>query len=594
MASGTISGSTNNQYIDSRIVWSSTATTSSNTSKVTATLQYKRNNTGYTTSGTGSFAISIAGSTVNSSKYLSITEDEWVTAATVIKSISHDSDGTKSITIKAAGGIPDTSFTSTSCSGTAKLDTIPRASTISFASNVTLGNICTVRWTPHSKSFYYKIKFAVGNWSLTTVPIYPNTTSLYTNASYGISIEAANQFKNSQDAKMTVTLYTYTDKDCTKQIGDASSYTCTVFIPDNEDTRPSATMGLSALHSLDNTFSSLYIQGKSRVKAAFSGKGKYGATISAYSLKVAGKSYSSPYESDVLINTGKISVIGTVEDSRGLTSSIPQEIEVIPYSKPALVPYSNENSIVCNRCTSDGTLSPAGTYLCIKAGRKYSKVMDGDTQKNFCSMRFRLKVENTTDWGNWQTLLAEGSADDNVSATVEANLSLSKTYIAQIEIADTVGESSYVLLMIPTADVDMHLRNGGKGVSFGKYSEIENCVDVAEDWELKARGDVTVGGKLSPQHIGAIDNYHYKDFNELVYKSGYYSGSSAPSSVSCSNYPVDETGLLEVLSAMGQNATTLAWWGFAYQTYRTHTGNIYTRSYFSSTGWTPWKKVTLS
>lgn len=590
MASGTITGATGNQYIDSRIVWSSTATQSSNTSNVTATLQYKRNNSGYTTSGTGSFSITIDGTKTSVSKTLTITENAWVTAVSATKTVTHSSDGTKSITISGTGSISGTSLTSTSCSGTAKLDTIPRASTISYASNVTLGNICTVRWTPHSKTFYYKIKFAVGNWSLTTVPIYPNTTSLYTNASYGIAIDAAKQFPNSKTAEMKVTLYTYTDKDCTKQIGSASTYTCTVSIPENDDTRPSVTMGLSAVHTLGSTFSSLYIQGKSRVKATFSGGGKYGATITSYTLRVAGKNYPSPYESDVLFSSGKISVVGTATDSRGLVTSVPQEIYVIPYTKPALVPYTYEKEIVCKRCNKDGTITPSGTYLRIKGGRKYSKVISDGTQKNFCILRFRYKTEGATYPSSWTTLLSKDSSTTDVvdAVTDSAILSTTTSYKVQVGVVDDVGETSTLEFSIPTAQVTFHLKNGGKGASFGKYAESDNCLDIAEDWELKVRG------VLHAQHIGEISSYSYADFNELVYDTGYYTGTSAPSAVSATNYPINETGVLEVISAMAQNKETLAWWGFAYQTYRTHTGLVYMRSYFTSSGWTAWKKVTLT
>jgi hypothetical protein len=86
--------------------------------------------------------------------------------------------------------------------------------------------------------------------------------------------------------------------------------------------------------------------------------------------------------------------------------------------------------------------------------------------------------------------------------------------------------------------------------------------------------------------INAIDTYESKDLNELVSKTGYYVGKTNPSSVSCANYPVDETGVLEVISVMESNLT-----GFAYQTYRTHTGKIYTRSYNSENGWTSWKEI---
>ena len=109
MASGTIYGSTGNQYIDSKIEWTSTANNSANTSSVTAKLYYKRNNTGFTTSGTGSFTLSIDGQTQTVSAYLSITGSAWVLAASASKTISHNGDGTKSITISATGLIPSTS-----------------------------------------------------------------------------------------------------------------------------------------------------------------------------------------------------------------------------------------------------------------------------------------------------------------------------------------------------------------------------------------------------------------------------------------------------------------------------------------------------
>lgn len=585
-----IYGTTDNQYIDCRIEWYSTPTTASNTSKVTASLQYKRNNTGFTTSGTGSFSITIDGIKTTSSKKLIITENAWVTAVSATKTVNHNSDGTKSITISATGSIPSTTLDSTSCSGTAKLDNIARASTISYASNVTLGNICTVRWTPYSETFYYKLKFEVGNWSLTTVPIHPNVTTLYTNASYGISIDAANQFTNSKEADLKITLYTYTDKDCTKQLGNASSYTYKVYMPENDNTRPTVTMDLYPTHSLGSKFSGLYIQGKSKVKATFSGEGKYGATIKSYSLNVAGKDYPSPYESDVLIGSGKISVVGSAKDSRGITNSIPKEIDVIPYSKPALVPYSYENSIICKRCNQDGTLNPSGTYLRIKAGRKYSKVVSDETQKNFCELRFRYKTEGATNFSDWVTLLAKNNstADEVDAVSDSAILSTANSYMVQIGVIDDIGETSTLEFSIPTAQVTMHLKKGGKGVGIGKYVEEDNLVDISEDW------DVMVRGKLFAQHIGAIGTYNNKNFNELVYQTGYYTGTSVPSVASCSNYPINETGVLEVISAMKQNSTTFAWWGFAYQTYRTNTGNIYTRSYYSDTGWTSWKKVNLT
>lgn len=508
--------------------------------------------------------------------------------------VSHKTDGTGTVRVRTW---MDTRISAEEIelSKEINLTNIPRASTLSYASNVTLGNICTVRWTPRAKTFWYKIKFAVGDWSLTTAAIYPNVTTLYTNASYGISIDAAHQFPNSKEADMNVTLYTYSDEACTKQIGDASTIKCKVYIPENENTLPTVAMSLSPVSSLKSAFDGLYIQNKTKVQASFDGsKAKYSAGIKSYSMIVEGKEYDKPYQSDLLSQYGNISVKGTAVDTRGCSASITPKISVISYSKPNLIPYKGESSIVCKRCDSEGNLSHSGTCIRVKVGRQYSKVISDGVQKNFCLIRVQHKAVGGS-WGDWTTILDKDDTIDVVDAILTGiTFSISTTYLFRIEVVDDIGESSSMLITIPTAKTSVHLRKGGKGVAIGKYSEEDYVVDISEEWEVNARGDLRVGGTIYPNHIASIDSYSNKDFNELVYKTGYYVGTAAPSAASCANYPINETGLLEVISAMAQNKTTLAWWGFAYQTYRTYTGNVYMRSYYSDTGWTAWKKVTLT
>ena len=508
--------------------------------------------------------------------------------------VAHKGDGTGTVKVRtwmdtgiSAGEVEKVESIS--------LTAIPRASTLSYVSNVTLGNICTVRWTPLSKAFRYKIKFAVGSWSLTTVAIHPNTTTLYTNSSYGISLDAAHQFPNSKEAEMTVSLYTYSDEACTKQIGSVSTAKCRVYIPENEDTLPAVRVRLTPVSSLSDDFNGLYIQGKTKVQVSFEdSEAKYSATIKSYSTSVNGKVQGDPYLSDYLSQSGTIPIKCAVVDSRGLSASTTPDITVIPYLKPSIIPYEGETSIVCKRCDSNGNLIPSGTYLRIKAGKQYSKVMSEDVQKNFCLMRLQYKAEGTTSWSSWTTILDKNSSDSIDARLSGINLSISTTYLVRIEVIDEVGESSSTIITIPTADVTAHLREGGKAIGVGKYAEEDYVLDIDDEWEVNARGDLRVGGTFYPSHIASIDAYSYKDFNELIYKTGYYIGSSAPSAATCSNYPIDETGLLEVISAMAQNQTTLVWWGFAYQTYRTHTGKVYMRSYYSSSGWTAWKQLSFT
>ena len=491
--------------------------------------------------------------------------------------IPHNSDGSGSVRVRTW---MDTSISAgvVEKSQTINLTTIPRASTISYVSDVTLGNVCTVQWTPLSKDFYYKLEFWLGGWWHYESSIHPNNTSLYTFASYAIPIEVAEKFTGSKYSDMIVTLYTYSDAACTMNVGEASRATCRAYIPENQQTLPTLSMRLSPVSSLPDTFNGLYIQNKTQVQADFGESlAKYGASIASCVMGVDYKAYTnSPYRSDILAKYGITPVYGAVTDTRGCTTSTTQDITVIPYSKPSIVPYSGESSIICKRCDSEGNISPSGTCLRIKAGRQYSKIIADGVQKNFCLMRFTYKTEDATSWGSWTTILSKDNNADSLDTTIkDINLSPSSTYLVQIEVVDDIGESYSTLITIPTADVTVHLRKGGKAVGIGKYAEKDYVVDIDDEWEVRVRGN------LRAEHTAEIDTYDGKDFNSLSTKTGYYISSSSPETMGCKNYPVNVTGILEVVVGSG----------FAYQTYRVYTGEVYMRSYFVTTGWFAWRQV---
>lgn len=498
MASGTISGTTNNTGISSKIVWSAPTDVGANESAVTATLYYKRLNN-YTTYGTGSFTLAIGSSKKTESNYIAIKYGEWTEAITLTVPVEHNSDGTMSVKISAEGGIDGTTLTSTECSATVTLDTIPRASTISSAANKTLGNTCKIKWYPKSASFRYKLKFSLGDWSYTTGVIFPNQTTLYTYEGYTIPLTVANQITDATKETMTVTLYTYSDSGATKQISAEDSDTFTVTVPNNSSTKPTVTLALEPVSALADAFSSLYIQGKCKVKAkTFSGAGKYGATIDSYSLTVLGKSYSSPYESDYLESAGTITVTAKVTDSRGYYTEVEKEITVIPYNDPQILPASGESSIVCARCNADGTLAADGTYLRIRAKRSYSKITSGGSQKNFCAIRYRYRPESTKTYSNWITLLA---ADDTSADTVDSGAiagvvsSIETAYFVQVGVVDNLGGADAYQANIPTDIVAVDIPRAYKGRSIGIF---RFAVEPA-DGEKR----VDVDGFI---HGGGIDN----------------------------------------------------------------------------------------
>lgn len=520
MASGTIIGYTGNENIDAKIEWSSTPTTSTNKSTVTAALYYKRNNTGFETHGTGTFSITINGVKTSVTKSLFIDESAWVKAVEATETVSHNNDGTKSIVIAAAGSISGTSLVSTTVSKTVNLDTIPRSSAITSASNVTLGKACNIKWTPYAKSFRYKIKFTLGSWSYTTGAIHPNTTSAYTYTGYTLPLAVANQLPSAKTGTMTATLYTYSNSDATTQVGATSAKTFTVTVPNDATTKPYAsTMTLASVSDLGGDFSGLYIQGMSKVRVTSTEEGQYGATIVQKSITVEGRNYGSDsnYTSDYLSGYGNVDVKLSIKDSRGFTNTKTVSISVIPYSKPRVIPRTSETSIVCARCDANGNLTDSGTYLRIRAGRNYSLCIVNGVQKNFCGLRFRYKKVSDSDFSSWQNLLSTTNTTTEEIDTIVLGGALSATtsYIVQIDAVDSIPNHTYVSFDIPTEEVYLHKAGSIGSLGIGEYVEDANVISIAKSKAIRLKSNINGVRMYNKTVSGTAEldiNTKYTDF----------------------------------------------------------------------------------
>ena len=512
MASGTIYGTTSNEYIESKIEWSSVSDISTNKSTVTAALYYRRTNTGYTTSGTGAFSLYVGSSMVayDYSKSISI-GTSWVKVIEGSATISHDSDGTKSVKIEVGQGyISGTTLTSTTCSSTVALDTIPRESTIdsiSCSTNYLTGTM-TYKYTPKSSSVYNRIY------------IYINVNGAYSevmwrnlgkkSASQQTATETFNdsklstiynKFPNTSQVKLRFTLRSYSDSSYIKEIGSGKYKEITLSIPSTEDTQPTvSTMSLSPSNTLTSPYNSLYIQGFSKVKATLGFGTKYGASVVASSITVNGNTYASPYESDILSQAGTVSVKATVKDSRGFYGTNYKDIEVIPYSKPYVSAKSNESNIIAARCDGSANFTDSGTYLKIKAKAVYSKVISNGVQNNYGFIKFRYRKEGGA-YSAWQTILdCKTDKSDEVITPPLLNgaLDIKYNYQVQIIVSDDFYDSEPITIAVPSDAVYMDRPAGGKSMGLGGYSSGDGNLDVY--WKTKARG----GLSLFNSRIGEI------------------------------------------------------------------------------------------
>ncbi len=435
-----------------------------------------------------------------------LTENQQVT-------VTHNADGSKTAAIQWKWGVSsdsDYGYGSNSGSFQVALSTIPRASLILAAGNVTLGESCSVRWKPNAASFRYKLKFALGSWSYTTGVLHPNQTADYTYTGYVIPLDAAKQIPNSKSGTMTVTLYTYSDSGGSTQVGSADSESFTVSVPVTDATKPGLTMTLAPESSLDATyFAGLYVQGKCKVKGTLSGSGKYGATIASYSLQVGGVSYGSGegYTSGYLTGYGAVKVTGVVTDSRGISNTVEQEITVLPYASPQVVAASGESEVTARRCNSAGTAADNGTYLQILAKRVYSPVVSGGTAKNACQIRYRYKAATAASYGSWVTILSGGTTGTDeikTGALLSGALAVTQSYEVQVQATDRIEEGPITTITVPTESVYSHEDGANGAFGFGEYADEVNAFTIGTSKKLRIKGGLALSNTAAMAIWNAI------------------------------------------------------------------------------------------
>lgn len=451
--------------------------------------------------------------------------------------------------------------------------TVPSNSNPSFStSSVIMGNSVAVYTNRGSTNFTHTLEFVFAGVTVST------KTGVGESTTFTPSLDLAKKIPSSPSGTVTVKCTTYNG---TAKVGYTVSKTFTTTVPNNSTTQPAVSWTLTPTGSLPSAFSGLYIQGKTGVRAAFTASSTY-STIASYKLTADGRNFTgNPATSAAFARDGNFTVTGTVTDARDFYTEKKEDINVLPYNTPTIEPSKGHYSIICERSLQDGTYDDSGTYLHIKCKRKYSSVGG----KNTCNLQYQYKMQGG-GWSSETTLLdsAVTSTDEYEGILPNIVSRTDKSYTVRLIVKDAIGSEGRYDFTISTSDVTLHLGFGGYGVAVGKYSEAtEDSKKFESAWDAYFQNGVYA------KHIGKIANCANLDFDTLVDYTGYYTGVYSPDYAGCTNYPIDKSGVLEVISQMFTNSSGKV--GCAHQTYRTYDGEIYTRSYYSATGWTNWAKL---
>lgn len=389
--------------------------------------------------------------------------------------VDHNTDGSKSISISMTTGVYY--GMSSTYNGTWTLDSIPRQATITWASDVTdVGS--------PSISFSNPGGFQMDVW-LEPNPIgdhlcvrnnIPNTGS-YT---WELTDAERNALRNAcakNSCTIRLGLYSHVGGVTYADYKD-KTYTMT----ENEATKPTVSMVVTLDNGqLPSNFDGMYIQGKSRLKVELSAQGNYGAGIGSCWVTFEGKTYNGQsITTDAVRSTGKLNIVGYAKDSREFTGSASNEIEVVEYSKPLVIPIASQNAILCYRSDGNGNRIGNSTSVWVKAKRFYYWLGG----KNSCTLQWRRKLI-TEGWSNdhqWRDLDMAASTDE-YNAMIPGVFELKKSYTVQIRAIDEVGEYDIKTFEIPTQDVALHLGKGGKNVAIGTYCDYSKEYTFYSDWQ---------------------------------------------------------------------------------------------------------------
>lgn len=396
MASGSIGATSNNQYIVGRLDWNSTPNTAGNYSTVNAYLYMWRNNSGYTTTGSGTWTITINGSSYSTTatKTLTYNNTSYLIYQVTGFNVPHNADGTKAITISATGGMPSTSYTATYCSGTATLDTIPRASQPTITVNpipLDGSTSTTIQGHRASASFTHNYYYAFGGIGKTLIASGQNDYVWTPPQSLMNQIPTA--------TSGTGTIYCDTYNGATYIGSTTVGFTVTVpsnIVPTFSSVVPS---------ELNSTVASImgggvYVKSLSNVRFTINGaSGTYGSTIVGGTITFNGSPHgvgissgSGYYDTGTLGMSGTPSYTAYVTDSRGRTSSVSGSVNITirDYYPPSI------SNFTVQRCLSTGVVNDLGTYVKVTRVGTASSLINGNEKNAIaCEVYYKDRLSGT-------------------------------------------------------------------------------------------------------------------------------------------------------------------------------------------------------
>lgn len=496
--SGTISKSiTGRQYL---IEWSATQSIPNNTSTITCVHKLVNNPTYSLYLSSGNVSYCNVGGVEKSYTNPAISTGGGTThhLGTTVHTVTHNSDGTKSVTIKGTYNISATlsgTWTpSIVAEGTITLDTIPRNSSFKVSkTSADMGTSVTFTINRSSTSFTHTLLLTWGGKTSTIA------TGVGDSYAWSIPLSLANDLPNSTSSGCIITCIAYSGS---TEI-NRSTLSMTLTVPSSVVPSISSVTATEAVSDIASKFGTL-IQGVSRLSVAISAAGSYSSTIKSYSTKILGKTYSgSNFTSNEITGSGSVTVAVTVKDSRNRTATKSITVTVTPYAAPSIKIFTAQ------RCNQDGSLNDDGQYVKVA----YSFEINTLSNKNSKSHTIRYKLKGDSSY----TTLSSGSAyTGNSTISPTTTFSIDNSYIFELAVSDYFTTITYAVeLSTGFTLVDYH--SSGRGMGIGKVAEKEDVLEVALNAEFTGETMIK-GNRFAAYSPGVAGSSGYVLIAQLTHK----------------------------------------------------------------------------
>ena len=389
----------------------------------------------------------------------------WYKLGTRTVTVTHDAAGKASVTLSAewhSGFTSQWTPAALTVSQKITLPDIPRASSVS--GELVLGQKGTLRIAAASSDFTHDITAKCGTAQVTVC------TGAAASAEWTPPIAWASQNTKGKTVDVTMTTKTYRGG----SLVGTKEQTLRATIP--QSLGPTVQTGWCAA-SPDNSGGKAsglqaWVRGYSRAGITFdAGKitCQYGATVAGYEIVCGGKSVkAAPYRTDVLQGL-TASVLCRVTDSRGYSAETTLTVQLNDYAPPVLT------GVKLYRSDGAGIAADDGTHICARGKLTFSTLGGA----NACTLTGYWAAAS----GTWSAGTAMTSETDCI-ITGDTDILPAASYRARIVARDSLGNEAAYETTIPTSQVTVHLKEGGKAVGIGKYAEHEHAIDIADGWGI--------------------------------------------------------------------------------------------------------------